>query len=94
MQYLQEHTNTLEEEIYYDNLVEIIEETISKMPPKRQEIYRLCRVEGKSHKEIALLLDISEKTIEAHMRLAIKDLKNSLSPYLIVYFSYPLECLF
>jgi RNA polymerase sigma-70 factor (ECF subfamily) len=82
LKYLQTHMKDLEEKINYDDLMEHINKTIEKMPPKRQEIFRLCRMEGMSHKYISKSLGIAEKTVEAHMRLALRDLKAALSPIL------------
>jgi len=48
------------------------------MPEKRQEIFRLSREEGLKYREIAEKLDISIKTVETHMGLAIKTLRNKL----------------
>jgi len=59
-------------------LLRKIEESISSMPEKRQEIFRLSREEGLKYREIAEKLDISIKTVETHMGLAIKTLRNKL----------------
>jgi RNA polymerase sigma-70 factor (family 1) len=80
LKYLQSQVKDLEEKITYDDLMDLINKTIRNMPPKRQEIFQLCRVEGMSHKNISKSLGIAEKTVEAHMRLALRDLKTVLSP--------------
>ena len=82
LNYLQTHLKDLEEKVTYDDLMELINKTIRSMPPKRQEIFKLCRMEGMSHKNVSKSLGIAEKTIEAHMRLALRDLKTILSPIL------------
>jgi len=82
LKYLQTHMKDLAEEITYDDLMELVNKTINNMPPKRQEIFRLCRMEGMSHKDITKTLGIAEKTVEAHMRLALRDLKTVLAPVL------------
>jgi len=79
---LQTHARDLEERINYDDLLELINKTVRNMPPKRQEIFQLCRMEGLSHKVISKSLGIAEKTVEAHMRLALRDLKAVLTPIL------------
>ena len=79
---LQPYVRDLEERITYDDLLELINKTIRSMPPKRQEIFQLCRMEGISHKVISKSLGIAEKTVEAHMRLALRDLKAVLTPIL------------
>jgi len=79
---LQTHVRDLEERITYDDLQGLVNKTIKSMPPKRQEIFQLCRMEGLSHKVISKSLGIAEKTVEAHMRLALRDLKAVLTPIL------------
>jgi RNA polymerase sigma-70 factor (ECF subfamily) len=49
---LQTPARELEERITYDDLLGLINKTIRNMPPKRQEIFQLCRMEGVSHKVI------------------------------------------
>jgi DNA-binding CsgD family transcriptional regulator len=39
-------------------------------------------MQGKSYREISKELSISEKTIETHMRLALRDIKNIIEPAL------------
>lgn len=56
-----------------------IDKLVAKLPEKRQIIFRLSRNEGLSHKEIAVKLNISEKTVEYHITHAIKFLKKSLN---------------
>src|SRR5690606_2876473 len=59
-----------------------IEETIEKMPDKRREIFYLSRHEGLKYQEIADKLNISIKTVETQMGLALKHLRNELKSYL------------
>ena len=59
-----------------------IEEAIEKMPDKRREIFFLSRHEGLKYQEIADKLNISVKTVETQMGLALKYLRNELKSYL------------
>jgi RNA polymerase sigma-70 factor (ECF subfamily) len=59
-------------------LMERIEKCISALPEKRQEIFRLSREQGLKYKEIAEKLNISVKTVEAQMGLALKYLRDEL----------------
>ena len=70
----------VEDEIIFNDLMNLLHKMIEKLPAKRQEIFRLCRFEGLPYKEVSAKLGISEKTIETHMRLAIRDLKSQLEP--------------
>lgn len=63
------------------DLMERIERSIASMPPKRQEIFRLSREQGLKYKEIADMLNISVKTVEAQMGLALKHLRDELKDF-------------
>jgi len=48
------------------------------MPLKRREIYLLNRFEGKKSQEIADDLDVSIRTVEAHLYQAVRQIKETL----------------
>jgi RNA polymerase sigma-70 factor (ECF subfamily) len=62
-------------------LIQRIEKCIDSLPPKRKEIFRLSREQGLKYKEIAETLDISIKTVEAQMGLALKHLREELKDF-------------
>lgn len=68
----------IEEKIDAHNLQEYIERLIDELPPRRREIFNLSRKEQKSYREIADLLQISEKTVENQIREALKYLKKNV----------------
>ena len=51
---------------------------ISKMPPRRQLIFRMSRYEHLSNREIAERLGLSVRTVDKHIELALKDLHSTL----------------
>lgn len=63
------------------DLAEKIEKSINSLPPKRQEIFRMSREQGLKYQEIADVLGISIKTVEAQMGLALKHLRDELREY-------------
>jgi len=72
-------------------LIQRIDKCIDSLPPKRKEIFRLSREQGMKYKEIADTLNISVKTVEAQMGLALKHLRYELrdfSNYLMTLFFY------
>lgn len=69
----------VEEEIDARNLQEYVDRLIDELPPRRREIFNLSRKEQKSYKEIALLLNISEKTVENQISEALKYLKKNIT---------------
>lgn len=52
---------------------------IRKMPPQRQRIFLMSRYSNMSSKAIADSLDLSVRTVERHIYLALKDLKSIIS---------------
>lgn len=50
----------------------LIQEAVLSLPLKCREVFRLVLSDRLKHKEIAQLLDISEKTVEAHITMAYK----------------------
>lgn len=68
-----------DQEIHRQELNQTIENAISAMPEKRQQVFRLCFLQEFSYKDAAQTLEVSVKTIENHMGLALKDLRESLS---------------
>lgn len=60
-------------------------QAIQELPPMRRRVFELSRYELKSHKEISRILLLSEKTVENHIALAIKQLRR-LFFLLIVFF--------
>ena len=80
--YLQKNMHNAEDDVIYNDLMALLTKTVESLPPKRQEIFKLSRMQGKSYKEISKELSISEKTIETHMRLALRDIKIVIEPIL------------
>ncbi|WP_297085943.1 RNA polymerase sigma-70 factor [uncultured Draconibacterium sp.] len=63
------------------HLADDIAKSIEELPEKRREIFRLSREEGLKYREIAEKLNLSVKTVEAQMGLAIKSLRDKLKKY-------------
>lgn len=66
------------EQIEYRDLKETVDNLVSELPERQKEIFVLSRTEGLSHKEIAEKLKISTKTVEYHITLAVRFLKDEL----------------
>lgn len=56
-----------------------IRDIIEELPPRRREIFKLSREKGCSNKEIAASLNISVKTVETQLNLALNFLKSRLA---------------
>jgi RNA polymerase sigma-70 factor (ECF subfamily) len=56
----------------------IIEQIMNNLPPKCKQVFSMSRVDQLSNKEIASLLDISIKTVEAQITKALKIFRKKL----------------
>ncbi len=74
------HQNDTENEVIYEETKQRIEQALDKLPKKRKKVFLLSRQEGLKNKEIAEKLDISIKTVETHMSLSLKYLREVLRP--------------
>jgi RNA polymerase sigma-70 factor (ECF subfamily) len=68
-------TNNVSESLNSHELQRKLIQEVEKMPPMRRKIFELSRFESKTYKEIAQLLSLSEKTVENHIGLALKQLR-------------------
>lgn len=68
-----------------------LESTIEQLPEKCRIVYRMSREEGKTHKQIAEDLNISESTVEKHVAKALKSIRSGLSGSGPVAFIYLLD---
>ena len=65
-------------QLEFKELINDIESTLQKLPSKTQTVFRLSRFEGKSVKEIAAFIGLTEKAVEYHITKAIKELRQTL----------------
>ncbi|MBW6480204.1 MAG: RNA polymerase sigma-70 factor [Bacteroidales bacterium] len=65
-------------------LNDLINKSINQLPEKCREVFLLCRFEGLKYAEIAQKLNISVKTVEMQMGIALKKLRESLSDYQMI----------
>ena len=80
-----EHYKHIEEDIYAQETQQILQDAINTLPPKRKEIYKLCKIEKKSYQEISAELNISESTINDHMVKANKHIKEHFEKFKYLY---------
>ena len=68
----------VEEDLETKDLSEFIDKLISELPPQRQKIFNLSRKEQKTYREIAEMMNLSEKTVEHQISDALKYLRKHL----------------
>ena len=71
------HCNT-ENEVVYADYEQITSKAIQLLPPQQQLVYRMSRIDGKTHEQISEELHLSKGTVKNHMGLALRFLKKYL----------------
>jgi len=65
-----------------DELNRAVNATLKQMPERCSRVFRMNRFEGKKYREIAEILSVSEKTVEADISKALKMFRESLRDYI------------
>jgi RNA polymerase sigma-70 factor (family 1) len=64
-------------------LATTIHQAIQALPPKCKVVFKLIKEDGLSYKEVAEILNISTKTVDAQMVTAIKQIKAALAKHTV-----------
>ena len=64
-----------EEYIFNKERVQLLNSAVDQLPPQRKEIFKLCKIEGKSYQEAAELLSLSPSTVSNQLVSATKSIK-------------------
>ena len=78
--------DTAEKDLSFLEAEAEILKAIDALPPKTKLVFSLSRFEELSYKEIAERLDISVKSVEKHMGIALQRLRENLKDYLVAVF--------
>jgi len=73
--------NNPESRMINNDLGRLLQRVIEELPPKRGLVFKMVKDEQMSYREVGEILEISERTVEVHLKLAIKDLRKALSHY-------------
>lgn len=76
---LSEHQDQEEDEISRSDRTQRIHEAMHKLSRQKQAVFRLSRIEGLTHDQIALRLSISKNTVKNHIVASVKFIKNYVS---------------
>jgi len=73
-----------EDEMLGTELERAVRQAIASLPERTREVFQLSRDRGLKYSEIAVLLDISVKTVEKRMGQALAELRDSLAQWMPV----------
>ncbi len=71
------HEKFLEQELSHR-----IDHAVGQLPAQRQKVYRLIKDDGMRYKDVARLMEISERTVEVHLKLAVREVQYAVALYL------------
>jgi len=74
-------TRSPEGDYIASELEQIMLDTVESLPPKRKQIFKMIKEDGLKYKEVASLMGISLKTVEAHLAMAVRELREKVSAY-------------
>jgi RNA polymerase sigma-70 factor (ECF subfamily) len=77
-------SNELEEQLHAQELQQLVDQSLARLPEKCREVFYLSRFESLSNKKIAERLNISHKTVENQITKALKMLHMSVDKLVAV----------
>lgn len=75
---IKEHRSVTEEQVFANEKSRLVDEAIYKLSLQKQIVFRLSRVEGLTHDQIAVQLNISKNTVKNHIVASVKFIKDYL----------------
>lgn len=72
---MEEEYDHIEPKIFKEETEELLQKAIKQLPPKRAQIYQLCKIEGYSYQQVSQILGISIATINDHLVKANKSVR-------------------
>ena len=70
------------EALFSNEVQDLIQKTLDKLPEKSRRIFIMSRYEGKSYQTIAKETNLSVKSVEFHVSKALAALRKELKDYL------------
>lgn len=73
-----------EETVVYNDYHRLLNQAVSKLPPRQKLVYTLSRDKGLKYDEIALKLNLSKNTVKSHLKKAMSTLRTVFTHYMAV----------
>jgi RNA polymerase sigma-70 factor (family 1) len=73
------------QQIDYNETSRILNDAIAQLPAQQHLVYKLCHLEGLKYNEVAERLNISSETVRAHMKQALKRIREHFKKHAVAY---------
>src|SRR5690554_5808381 len=70
-----ELSNSTDEQVAHKETEALLQQAVAQLPKQQGRAFRLCKLEGKSYKEAAEIMQISPETVHAHLAKAMQSVK-------------------
>ncbi|GAB3275221.1 RNA polymerase sigma-70 factor [Larkinella harenae] len=86
-QFIETDEYSTDQQVREQELSQLIEQEVARLPAKMREIFELSRINQLSYKEIAEALNISDKTVKKQVNNALRILRQKID-LIILYFPF------
>ncbi|SMC58418.1 RNA polymerase sigma factor [Pedobacter nyackensis] len=67
--------NHVDDVLFHKETAVVLNKAIMALPPQQQKIFNLCKIEGRSYQEVALILGISPATVGNQLVKALRSVR-------------------
>jgi len=73
-----EDPDDCKKKIEQEKQLELLQQAISDLSPKKRKVFELCKLNGKTYEETARELNISKHTVKEYLTAAVTHIKNNI----------------
>lgn len=81
----QEVDESTVQQIDYNEANRVLSQALNDLTPQQRMVYRLCHTEGLKYEEAAAKMNISVRTVQVHMGLALKQIREHFKKNAMAY---------
>ena len=80
-----ESENATDKTLDYNESNRILTQAIENLSPQQRTAYTLCHIEGLKYEEVAKKMNVSSRTVQAHMHQALKHIREHFNKHALTY---------
>lgn len=80
-----ESENVTDKILDYNESNRILSQAIENLSPQQRTVYTLCHIEGLKYDEVAKKMNLSSRTVQAHMAQALKHIREHFNRHALAY---------
>jgi len=80
-----ESENATDKILDYNESNRILSQAIENLSPQQRTVYTLCHIEGLKYDEVAKKMNVSSRTVQAHMVQALRHIREHFNKHALTY---------